>query len=180
MMAILWRMALALAVAVIHTTLTPWMMPALRGYDPMLVLVVVLGFSDSMGRGLATAAWAGILMDNLSGASFGFHLSLYIWGIVGVRAGRRFLYALNRLLPPLLVVVLVVAQNVVILLLTPLVAGERWALVVAGQALVAFLTAPLLLDLIGAVIDAGDRWIRALSGGHREPLIPPRAGGDLR
>lgn len=176
----LWRMALVLAIAVIHTTVTPWIMPTLRGYDPLLALVVVLGLSDPPFRGLVVVAWAGVLMDNLSGVSFGFHLTIYLWGIVGVRAGGRFLYALNRLLPPLLVVVLVVIQNTVALLLASESVGERWLLVTAIQSTVAFITAPLVLDLIAVVMNTGDRWILAFSAGRRETSGIPRGDDGIR
>jgi len=80
-------------------------------YDLLLIFVVFSSFSESLGAGLFFVIFSGLVMDSLSGGSFGVFFTTYIWLFCSIRWLVQYLHAQNILLISLLLFAGIVFEN---------------------------------------------------------------------
>lgn len=81
-------------------------------YDLLAPFIIYIAFFSPLKDAIPILAFCGILMDGLSGGTFGLYISVYIWLYVLVRWLKRFLHLGNSFLAPLVVAAGVAAESI--------------------------------------------------------------------
>ena len=94
-MVFLFHLGISLALIVLQTTVLPTLVPGVRFYDLLIVLVIYLGLRRPLKESLPVTAGLGLIMDSLSGSPFGLYLSCYLWLLMGLTWMIQYLHARN-------------------------------------------------------------------------------------
>ncbi len=81
-------------------------------YDLLVPFIIYLAFYRSIKDAIPILVFCGMLMDGLSGGTFGLYISIYLWLFVMVRWLMRFLHAGNMYLTPFVVSAAVAAESI--------------------------------------------------------------------
>ena len=93
------------------------MVPALAGcYDLLIPMVIYLGFFRKLQESIPVILFMGLVMDSLSGVTFGFYLSTYIWLYLAVLLLKQLFLVKNVLLLSFVTVLAVLMENGMLLL----------------------------------------------------------------
>ena len=119
-------------------------------YDLLGPFVVFMAIHRPPREAIPVLIVCGLIMDGLSGGTFGVHLTVYLWMYVGVRWVIQFLHAGNVFLLPLLVTAGVAFESVVMAFFAVVLASSAWPTesiigVVSRQVLWGAATGPFLL-----------------------------------
>jgi cell shape-determining protein MreD len=93
---------MGLALVVAQTALLPHFFISCRCYDMLLPLVIYIGIFRPVPESAFIAALFGVIMDSISGTSFGLYFITYVWILLGVRGSMRLLDAGSYFLFPLI------------------------------------------------------------------------------
>lgn len=159
--------ALGFLLVVLSTTLFTWWSVGPLKLEPMVVMVVSAGFRLPLLPAAVVVVFLGFLADLLSGGIMGLQLAAYVWVVVVCAVAERKLqihsWPLQMLsvgLMTLLFQVLVVAG--LYLTRREHLLPQNLALVLAAQALLSALTAPLFFAWLEAMVRlAGRLWPQA-------------------
>ena len=107
--------AVFFCVVIFNTTLVV-QLPFFYGfYDLLLLLVIYLGFYRSVRESLPFVIAFGIVMDGISGGTFGLYLTSYFWLYVFVLWLTRYIRVNNTMILPGVVACGVIIQNAIFL-----------------------------------------------------------------
>lgn len=109
---------LGLLFAILQTTCLPHISPSCRYFDLLLPLVIYLSVFRPVAESLSLLVCFGVMMDCLSGSSFGLYLITYVWLFIGVRGSMRLLDAGSYFLFPLILMLGVVFEHLLFTLST--------------------------------------------------------------
>jgi hypothetical protein len=104
-----------LGMVIAQTTLIPHLAFASHFFDLMLPLVIYLAVFRPLPEALPVVLFLGVLMDNVSGGSFGLYLTSYAWVFIGTRAAAKVVHAERPILIVLTLISAVAAQNALFL-----------------------------------------------------------------
>ena len=107
---------ISLFLVIIRTTVFPLFSSLSNCFDFLLPIVVYLGFFRSLREGIFGIVVFGLLMDGMSGVSFGFHLSTYVWLYVIVHTLKQFLQVKNIFMLSFMTAVGVVIENGILII----------------------------------------------------------------
>lgn len=110
------------ALAIVQSTLFPYLGITQTFYDLPAIFVLYLGLFRSARESLPVVVFLGFILDSLSGGPFGVYLSIYFWLFWSVRGSIRFLHVGFNPLLPFMVAVGVLLQNMIEVLILAVVA----------------------------------------------------------
>ena len=135
---------------IVQTTILTYFRAFSGMYNLLIPFVIFICMCLPVRESLPFVLILGLIMDNLSGSSFGLYLAYYFWLFVGVRWILKFLRVSNKFLLALVVVVAVLIENIMIIG-TFALSGPGWQLPadafknIAMQLFWAVTTGPLFL-----------------------------------
>jgi cell shape-determining protein MreD len=111
----LFYMAVFFFVVVINTTIIA-QLPVFYGfYDLLLLIVIYFGFYRSVRESLPFVILFGLVMDGISGGTFGLYTTSYIWLYIFALWLTRFIRVTNSMILPGVVACGVLIQNAIFL-----------------------------------------------------------------
>jgi cell shape-determining protein MreD len=156
---------ICLGVVVFQTTLS-MSFSVLEGfYDLILLFIVYLGLFRSIRESLPFVICLGLIMDAISGGSFGLYLTSYFWLYVFIVWLIRFMPANNTLILPAIVVFGVVFENTIFLgTMALLDANARLPAsslqTVLVQVIWAVVTGPVLIYVFHRLNVRWEKWLK--------------------
>lgn len=112
-MSYIFHIVIGMVVIVIQTTLVQHTGLLLGLYDLILVQIIYLGLYRPTREGLIIVFIFGVVMDGLTGGTYGLYLTTYIWLFAGIRWALTFFRLSNTLITPFVVVFGVLLENLV-------------------------------------------------------------------
>ena len=169
-MTYIFHILVGFCMVVFHTTFVPNSSFFAGFYDLIAVFIVYMGFFRSPREAIPFVLFFGMVMDVFSGGIFGLYATAYFWLYVFSLGLTLIIRKNNMLLLPVVVLFGVVFENMVMIGITALMdAGaiipETAVNVVAGQAIWALFTGPVLIVAIKYV---DDRWEKFAKSREKE------------
>ena len=107
---------IVLCLIILQTTILPFFFHITGSYDTIIIFILYLGLYRSLWEGIPILLLVGILMDCLSGGSFGIYTTTYIWLYAAIRATIQFLHVKSLIVLPVTIVTGVLLENLVVFL----------------------------------------------------------------
>jgi rod shape-determining protein MreD len=157
------NIGLCFVLAIVQTTLFPYLGITETFYDLPALFVLYLGLFRSARESLPVVVFLGFIVDSLSGGPFGVYLSIYFWLFLGVRGSTRFLHiGFNALLPFILAVGVLLQNGMELLILTVVVPDVGFPAIPPRSILLrmawAFLSGPLVHLAFRYLHRKSDQW----------------------
>ena len=92
MLKVVYFGGVALGVVLLETVLLPTFDWFPKGFDLMIVPVLLLSLTYTHYLAVAAVIFMGIVMDSLSGSAFFFHVFSYVWIYIIVQLFRQFVF----------------------------------------------------------------------------------------
>lgn len=158
MMRYLFYFIVSLFLVVLKTSVFAWFPLLDHIYDPLIIFVLFLGLNRPVGESLIFVIVSGLIMDDLSGGTFGLYTTTYFWLFAIVRILILYLRATSVLLLAALSAFGVFLENLIVFLTAVfLQTGSHFYAAVAdiflSQVVWAVITGPFLLLLISFAFD---------------------------
>ncbi len=116
-MTYVFYICICIFLVIVRTTVFP-MFPALVGcYDLLIPVVIYMGFFRTNRESIPVLLFIGLVMDGLSGVTFGFYLSTYIWLYLIVVWLKQLFLVKNILLLSFATVLGVLMENSMLILM---------------------------------------------------------------
>lgn len=163
----LFYLGLCLFLIILQTAIAPYFSIFKQFYDLLLLVVLYLSLYRPARESLPIIFLLGLVMDNLSGSSFGLFITVYFWIFIIVSWGMKFLHVGNRILILIVVAAGVLIENF-IFLGSIAILGKGSPLPkevldnVGTQTLWAIVTGPVLLVLIRYLHKRFEEWLNEL------------------
>ena len=167
-MTYLVNIIVTLTLLMFQTAILPVFSIGETSYDLLILLILHLGFTLSLGESFSIVLFSGLFMDSFSGGAFGIFTTTYVWFFVLIRGVTCFFHVDSRILVVCAIIVGVVLENLIIFFsvsigtssfhLSPYAA---WLL--AWQVFWAVLTGPVIIKLFYGVHLAGGALSRRFS-----------------
>lgn len=154
-----------LCLIILQTAILPFFFNVTESYDTMIIFILYLGLYRSLWEGIPILMAVGILMDCLSGGSFGIYTTTYIWLYAFIRATIQFLHVNSLIVLPVTIVTGVFLENLVVFL-TVLMGRSDVAFsyeavkTVLSQLLWAVVTGPVIFTVIKSLHHVFERWLK--------------------
>ncbi|MGD8542691.1 MAG: hypothetical protein PVI39_10415 [Desulfobacteraceae bacterium] len=157
------NIGLCFALAIVQTTLFPYLGMTETFYDLPFLFVLYLGLFRSARESLPVVVFLGLIVDSLSGGPFGVYLSIYGWLFLGVRGSTRFLHIGFNSLLPFILAAGVLLQNVMELLILAVVVPDVGFPATPSRSILlrmawVFLTGPFVLLAFRYLHQKCDQW----------------------
>ena len=153
-------------VVVIHTTIIV-QLPVFYGfYDILLLFVIYLGFYRSVRESLPFVIVFGMVMDGISGGTFGLYTTSYIWLYIFVLWLTSFIRVTNGMILPGVVACAVLIQNAIFLgymvLLDPNGNIPSFSIhIVMIQLVWSVFTGPIFITFFKTLVYQMEKWQRS-------------------
>ena len=164
--------AVCLLVVVFQTTLSMHFAILDGMYDLLLLFVIYVGFYRPVREGFAFVILFGLIMDSLSGGSFGLYLTGYFWLYICILGMTGFMRVGNNLMLPLVVVGSVLFQNIIFLGTMAVFVPEAKIPAfsyrnVLTQLLWCVITGPVLIVLFRRAHNNLEKWLKTFEPEYR-------------
>ena len=174
------NIGLCFVLAIVQTTLFPYLGITETFYDLPALFVLYLGLFRSARESLPVVVFLGFIVDSLSGGPFGVYLSIYFWLFLSVRGSTRFLHiGFNALLPFILAVGVLLQNGMELLILTVVVPDVGFPAIPLRSILLrmawAFLTGPLVHLAFRYLHRKSDQWRFQLFSEKNRLMSPDRS-----
>jgi hypothetical protein len=159
----LFYTAVFFCVVIFNTTLVA-QLPVFYGfYDPLLMVVIYLGFYRSVRESLPFVIGFGIVMDGISGGTFGLYLTSYFWLYAFILWLTQYVRVNNMMILPGAVLSGVVIQNAIFLgsvtLLDPNVSIPSFSVnLMMIQLVWSVFTGPLFIIFLRTASNKLEKW----------------------
>ncbi len=163
-MTYIFHLVIGLVVIVFQTTLAQYTGLLLGLYDLILVQIIYFALYRPIREGLIFVFLFGVIMDGLTGETFGLYLTTYIWLFAGIRWALTYFHLSNTLITPFVVVFGVLLENLMhfmgtVSLTSPLTLQLPSGLnILSFQIVWALFTGPFFLFIIKTVFDHITSW----------------------
>lgn len=169
-MTYVFHILVGFSMVVFQTTIAPNFSLFAGFYDPLVMLIIYLGFFRSYREAIPFVLFFGMVMDVFSGGIFGLYATAYFWLYICVLGLTLFIRKNNVLFLPVLALFGVVFQNMVMIGITALMdigstIPESAAMIVIGQAVWALFTGPVFILSLKYV---DDRWEKFANSREKE------------
>ncbi|MEJ2096430.1 MAG: hypothetical protein P8Y38_04670 [Deltaproteobacteria bacterium] len=159
----LFYTAVFFCVVVFNTTLAV-QMPVFYGfYDLLLMVVIYLGFYRSIRESLPFVIGFGLVMDGISGGTFGLYLTSYLWLYVFIIWLTRYIRVNNSMILPGVVLCGVIIENAIFLgsmtLLNPKLPIPSFSFnLILMQLLWSVVTGPFFIIFLRNISNRLEKW----------------------
>ena len=150
-------LVVGLSAVVAQTTILR--LPLFHGvfYDLLIPLVVFLSLNLPTRDGIFVVVILGLIMDLISGGTFGLYLSIYFWMYLWVKSLTKFFDVDDTFFQSVLIGVCVLAQHLIFCISITVPWAEVQSLTaqltpVLSQTIIAALTGPVILLLLGRLL----------------------------
>ncbi|MCP4745934.1 MAG: hypothetical protein GY874_07295 [Desulfobacteraceae bacterium] len=172
-MTISFYILISLSLVIIKTVLIPGITVFSKFYDLLIPIIVYLGFFRSTKEGLPIVVFSGLIMDSLSGGPVGLYFAAYLWLYLAGRWMSLFLHGGNIFLITIAVAIGVMFEILILLgylvFLAPGASMPEDAIeTITIQLLLAIITAPVILSVIGWAQKKLDRWRASIVKDRRQ------------
>lgn len=152
-MKIVLSVILGLFFTVLQTACLPSLCLSCRYFDILMPLVIYLSVFRPVAESLPLLVSFGIVMDCLSGSSFGLYPITYVWLLIGVRGSMRLLDAGSYFLFPLILMLGMAFEHFLFALST----SRNLSVDILVNALWAVVAAPFFLMFFKSLFGRIDR-----------------------
>lgn len=174
-MVFLLNLGIGFMLVIFQTAIVPRLPIIENCFDLLLPFIIYQGIFKPFRESVFLVVGVGLLMDQLSGASLGLFVVIYLWVLVSVRWGLRFLHMGNYYLVPLIVAFAVILENAFFLVARIMGAGMQGYPVTAGATVLsqvgwAIISAPLFMILLNALHHGWAGWISSANEGKGDAV----------
>ncbi|MCG6910285.1 MAG: rod shape-determining protein MreD [Deltaproteobacteria bacterium] len=162
----IFHILICFCMVVFQTTIAPYSDLLSSFYDLLVVFVIYLAYFRSPRESIPMVLFFGMVMDVFSGGIFGMYATVYFWLYLCVTGMTLFIRKNNLLLLPVVALFGVVFENLVMFGITALLdtgatIPESAFTTVAGQALWALFTGPIVILSIRYVDDRLEKFVKS-------------------